>query len=58
MSKGRVLQYSLNNEFLAEYKSANDAFNITGIRNVDRVCKNKRKTAGGFIWKYKKKSEV
>lgn len=57
MSKGKVLQYSLDDEFLAEYKSAHDAFNIIGIRNVDSACKNKRKTVGGFKWKYKKETE-
>lgn len=25
----------------------------TGIRNIDVVCRGERKTAGGYIWKYK-----
>lgn len=56
-----VLQYTLNGEFVAEYKSAADAERQTGIcnSNITACCKGrikkgyKVKTAGGYIWKYK-----
>lgn len=50
-----VLQYDKNGNFIKEYKSVNFAQKQTGINrpNICAVCKNKRKFAGGFIWKYK-----
>lgn len=61
-----VLQYTLCNEFVAEYKSINEAERQTGINqsNISACCRNKKikdgkgsfytvKSAGGFIWKYK-----
>lgn len=39
---------------VAQFSNAREAQRITGTRNQDiaRVCKNKRKTANGFQWKY------
>ena len=52
-----VLQYTLDGEFVAEYKSVIEAYRQTGIQFgcIARVCKGDegRKQAGGFIWKYK-----
>lgn len=52
-----VLQYTKNGDFVAEYKSAKEAQMITGIGHteISKCCRNEkhRKTAGGFIWKYK-----
>lgn len=50
-----TLQYSINGEFLNEFSSKKEASIKTGICSVSisRVCNNKRKTAGGFVWKYK-----
>lgn len=51
-----VLQYSLDGDFIGEYDSAKDAANALGrsIRgNITSCCTGKRKSAGGFIWKYK-----
>lgn len=55
-SKGAVLQYSLDDLFIAEYTSCMAASKITEINNwnISNVCKHKRRTAGGFKWKYKK----
>lgn len=55
-SKGAVLQYSLEDIFIAEYTSCMAAYKATKInnRNITYACKHKRKTAGGFKWKYKK----
>lgn len=53
--KKTVKQYDKNNNFIAEYNSLKEASLITHINsaNIGQVCAGKRKTAGGFIWKYK-----
>lgn len=50
-----VVQYTRNMEFVAEYKSITDAANNTNLelKNISAVCRGKRKTCGGYIWKYK-----
>jgi len=50
-----VLQFSLSGELMAEYTSLTNAEISTGINNghISKCCKGIRKTAGGFIWKYK-----
>ena len=50
-----VLQLSINGEFIAEYPSTREAERQTGISNsnICQCCKGNRKSAGGFIWKYK-----
>lgn len=50
-----VQQYNLQGDFIAEYYSLNEAGRVTNIssQNIGQVCKGKRPTAGGFIWKYK-----
>lgn len=57
-----VMQYSKNGEFLHEYKSLNEASSKTHISpsSIAEVCARKvfRKTAGGFIWRYKGDNDV
>lgn len=51
-----VLQYTTEGEFLIEHESASKAAESLGksIRhNITSCCGGNRKTAGGFIWKYK-----
>lgn len=48
----RVLQCSLDNEVVAEYASATEAFRITGIRHITDACVGTAKTAGGYKWRY------
>ena len=48
-----VLQYTLDGQFVAEYSSIIEAEKQTGIRHICCCCKGKRKTAGGYIWRYK-----
>lgn len=45
----------LNGEVIAEFSSAKDAEEQTGIAryNISRCCCNHRKTAGGYEWKHK-----
>jgi group I intron endonuclease len=48
-------QYSLDGEFIKEWKGTDDIFNKLGIGrgDISSCCKGKQKTAGGFIWSYK-----
>jgi len=50
-----IIQLSLNNEFIKEYKNMADAERQTNIlnQNISECCRNKRKTAGKFKWMYK-----
>lgn len=50
-----VSQYNLNGNFISTYPSAKTASeNVPGANRsyITQVCKNKRKSAGGFIWTY------
>jgi group I intron endonuclease len=50
-----IIQYDLKGNMIKEYESATMAMKITGIKN-DNICcclKEKSKSAGGFVWKYK-----
>ena len=50
-----ILQFSKNGEFIAEYPSLVEAERNTGCDNcsICNCCKGNRKSAGGFIWRYK-----
>jgi len=50
----RVIQLSLDYKVIAEYSSLMEAEKQTGISHGDisRVCSGKRRTAGGYMWKY------
>lgn len=50
-----ILQYTKDGEFVAEYFGAREASRITGIvySSIAACAGGKRKSAGGFIWKYK-----
>ena len=50
----KVAQYSLEGEFIKSFNSIIEASLETGAndRRISDVCKGKRKTSGGFIWKY------
>lgn len=55
-TRGRpVLQYSEEGELIAEYCSIGEAWRKTKTsrEHIGEVCKGKRKTAGGHMWKYK-----
>lgn len=47
----KVFQYDKQNNFIKEYESQAEAIRITGIKHINCVCKGRRKTADGFIWK-------
>ncbi len=50
-----VNQYTKNMDFIASYHSISEADRQTGIdfRNISAVLNGKRKTTGGFIWRFK-----
>ena len=50
-----VLQYDLEGNFIAEYKSIREAERETGANNssISACCKGKRITAGSYQWRYK-----
>lgn len=49
-----VNQYSLDQEFIENFKSASEASRLTGISKscITRCCRGERKNSGGFIWNY------
>jgi len=55
-----VMQFGKDGSFIAEYVSIKEASRQTGINDytIILVCKDERKTAGGYIWKYKEDKNV
>ena len=51
----KVVQYSLNGEFIKEWNSMHDVWRELGIRPsyICRCCKGLRNQTCGYIWKYK-----
>lgn len=51
----KITQYSIDNKFIKDWDCARDVERVLFIANTNVLCcaKGKRKTAGGFIWKYK-----
>lgn len=50
-----VLQYTLSDEFIAEYESCEQAGKTLGLNGsgINRCARGERKTAYGYKWKYK-----
>lgn len=50
-----VNQYDLNNNFIREWESAREIERQTKIQrsNIACCCRGTRKTAGGYIWRFK-----
>lgn len=51
-----IIQYDKEGNFIKEWDCANDVERVLGISNkhIGSVCLGKRKSCGGYIWKYKK----
>lgn len=60
MSKESIIQLELDGTFVREFASIREAERITKIHSstISRVCKNTRKSAGNFLWMYKKDYEA
>ena len=52
-NKKEVEQYDKEGNFIKTYASISDAERETGAKNIFYVCSGKRKSSGGYIWKYK-----
>ena len=52
-----ILQYSKSGKFIREWQGSREVERVLGIGNsrVIACCKGKRKSAGGFVWRYKEK---
>lgn len=50
---GVVLQFSKDGEFIREWDCMSTAMKAIGTNHIPDVCRGRRKTAGGFIWKFK-----
>ena len=48
-----VLQFSKDGEFIAEYQSIAEAERCFGCNHIWDCCMGKRKSCGGYLWKYK-----
>lgn len=48
----RVVQLTLDNIYVKEFPSINDAIIETKVLNISPVCRGARKDAGGFHWMY------
>ncbi|AQZ46054.1 NUMOD4 domain-containing protein [Paenibacillus larvae] len=53
-TKKAVIQYSLDGERIAEYESIKAACRATGANDgyLSMVCRRKKQTAAGFVWRY------
>ena len=52
----QVMQYDLKGNFIREYYSETEAAKALGNKdqsNISKCCRNIRKSAYGYIWKYK-----
>lgn len=59
VSSKEVLQFTSGGTCIAAYKSTREAERETGVfqSHISAVCRGRRKTAGGFIWKYAQEAE-
>lgn len=48
-----IIQYTKDGNFIKEYPSINDAIRETGICSIMDNLRNRQRTAGGYVWKYK-----
>ena len=48
-----VLQYSLDGTFIKEWESTIQASKELKIHHISECCNGKRKTCGGYLWRYK-----
>lgn len=51
-----VIQYDINGNKLREFPSLTDAAEFVGLSNtsgIAKCCKGKRRSAGGYLWRYK-----
>lgn len=56
----KVYQYSLNGDYINEYKSLSSAYRETGInhKSISECCLGKTKQCKGYVWSYKKSKHM
>jgi len=52
--KKKIFQFDLDGNFIKEWNSISEASSILNISNghISQCCNNKRKQAGGYMWKF------
>jgi hypothetical protein len=55
-----VKQYDMNNNYIKTFSSIKEAERETGASNkhLSSVCKGKRRSCGGYIWKYENEDNI
>ena len=53
----KVIQFDINRNFIKDWDCIMNAKRKYGSIHIEDVCQGKRKTAGGFIWEYKKEDD-
>lgn len=48
----KVLQFSIDGQFIKEWPSTAEVTRQTGITGISLCCRGKRHKAGGYVWKY------
>ena len=48
-----VFMLDKNGNIINEFSSCTEAKNITKISHINTTCNGKRKSAGGYLWKWK-----
>lgn len=57
--KIKIMQFTKDGVFVRDWDCAKDAQRTIGVdaRHIGSCCRGNRKTAGGFVWKYKEGGE-
>lgn len=55
-----VIQYSMNNIYINEFKSIKEAARVTNtnVSGIRQCCVGKYKSSNNYIWKYKNKNQI
>lgn len=54
----KVIQYDLNNKLIKIWNNISEPSKKYNTHHIGECCLGKRKTTGGYIWKYVNESEV
>ena len=52
MLKRKVIQYTMDMEPVARFNSIKEAQDAYKLTHISGVCRGKRKSEGGYIWRY------
>ena len=47
-----VKQFDQEGHLIAEFPSITTAAKLTGFWGIGKCCKGRRKSAGGYVWRY------